>query len=74
MSGFLQVNYATSRRVFVNGIAVGMTNEVLEVGAGPFRVDMGKPLTYKPSFRRVNSAGPFDDPTVVDFEERGADA
>ncbi len=68
MPEFIRVNYSTDRRVFVNGEELGRTNEILNSGAGPFKVDMGVPLTYEPSFRRVNPSGTSsDEPQEVDF-------
>jgi hypothetical protein len=67
VSGFISVSYPTDRRVFANGVVVGRTNEVLEVGAGPFRIDLGSPANYEPSFRKVVNAGPFDVPVIVTF-------
>ncbi|MDQ6612405.1 MAG: hypothetical protein M3Y64_08225 [Gemmatimonadota bacterium] len=68
MSEFIRVNYATDRRAFVNGEELGRTNEILESGSGPFRVDLGVPTTYDPSFRRVSPSGTTADaPLDVDF-------
>lgn len=73
MPEFIRVNYATDRRVFVNGEELGRTNEVLNSGAGPFRVDMGVPATYEPKFRRVNPSGTSsDEPLEVDFTQKSA--
>lgn len=68
MSEFIRVNYATDRRVFVNGEELGRTNDILESGSGPFRVDLGNPLTYIPQFRRVSPSGTTSDkPLDVNF-------
>ena len=73
MSEFIRVNYATDRRVFVNGEELGRTNEILESGSGPFRVDLGTPVTYTPQFRRVSPSGTTSDaPLDVAFTPRGS--
>ena len=73
MPEFIRVNYDTDRRVFLNGEELGRTNEILNSGAGPFRVDMGVPVTYEPSFRRVNPSGTSSDtPLEVDFKPKSA--
>ena len=71
VSGFIRVIFPTDRRVFVNSREMGRTNEVLEVGPGPFRIDLGHPATYTPSFRRVMHPGTHDAPTEVEFTMAG---
>ena len=73
MPEFIRVNYETDRRVFLNGEELGRTNEILNSGAGPFRVDLGVPVTYEPRFRRVSPSGTSsDEPEEVSFTPKSA--
>jgi hypothetical protein len=60
------VRYPTTRRVFIDSQAQGMTHEEHILDEGFHRFDLGLPDDYAPAFQEINVIG-GPDPMNVDF-------
>ena len=70
MDEYVIVRFSTHRKVFVDGEDVGWTQEVLTLERGTHRIDLGQPLNYTPSFRRMKVVNTnLAEPREVLFEK-----
>lgn len=50
---YVIITYYRKRNAFMDGNAIGKTNETLRVEEGTHKFDLGEPKNYTPGFRRV---------------------
>lgn len=68
MAEFLLVEYPSNRRVWIDDNRCGFTNELIQVGEGHHRVDLGQPADYLPSSQIVEVRGcPVEYPKTISF-------
>jgi hypothetical protein len=69
MAEFLLVKYPTKRPVWVDDKQCGFTNELIQVGEGHHKVDLGQPADYAPSSQLVEVRGTsVEAPKTISFE------
>ena len=67
---YLEVLFARSRRVLINGEVMGTTNKKLELERGPYEVTLGPPNNFKPDKQDIDLRNTSSQmPMVVEFEE-----
>ncbi len=67
---YVEVRFARTRAVYVDGVESGTTNRILRVGAGTHSFDLGEPADYRPPeiIRRISDSNELR-PAIVEFEE-----
>jgi len=64
------VTFPDTRDVYIDGVQSGQTNEILAVGDGTHRFDLGQPLDYVPPAIQVYVSGTtYDSPLEVPFSK-----
>ncbi len=73
MPGSVLVQYSTQRDVYVDGTQCGFTNEPFDVETGTHDIDLGDPVDYFPSTKkvRVRSTHTPLNPLLVVFTPEG---
>jgi hypothetical protein len=67
--GFLLVEYATTRKVFIDNVQCGSTNTPFQVPNGRHVVALGPNQNYRPAFRRVEvRSEPYAAPKTTSFD------
>lgn len=67
---YVEVRFAGSRVVYVDGSKCGQTNEILRVGTGTHAFDLGNPKNYQPAeivikVKNTNELAPL----IIEFTE-----
>jgi len=67
---YVEVRFAQSRKVFIDGVDTGTTNKILRVGAGTHSFELGDPKDYHPSeaIVTIRDTNPLD-PIIIEFHE-----
>lgn len=70
---YVQVMYASTRPVYIDGASVGDANDVLQIDPGTHKFDLGTPVDYYPASQTVLIAGTtvFQPKRVVFTQRRG---
>ncbi len=75
MPEFVFVEYHRNRNVFADGVLVGKANELIIMGRGTFKLDLGQPANYTPGSKTVRVGGTRrSQPLTIKFNHAGANA
>jgi hypothetical protein len=68
---WIRVDYPRTRDVFIDKRRSHVTNEILAVGEGTHRVDLGEPVDYQPAKQLVSVTNTSaQSPKVITFTEK----
>lgn len=67
---YVEVRFAKTRTVYIDGVENGPTNTILRVGTGTHSFDLGEPTDYQPPevIRRILDTNELD-PIIIEFAE-----
>ena len=73
MIGSILVEYSEQRDVFVDNTKCGTTNEPFDVQTGTHDIDLGQPVDYSPTTKKikVKTSNTSLNPLIVRFTHEG---